>query len=522
MTGDRVAAVVAAVISIGLGVVAWSWRSGAVGGSDSACYALMAKAYAEGRMQPESGLAPEAPWPDATRVAAPGGFLPSASHPGRAVPVCAPGYGLVTAPLVAIAGGRAVHVVSPVAAALLTWTAFLLARRLAGSWAGAGAALLIAGHPIVLFQAVQPMNDIATAAVWVGVAAAVAAARPMTAGALMGLGLLIRPNLAPAAVVAVVACGLLAAADAPFSDRWRRGGVASLRAALAAIPGVAMALVLNATLYGSPWRSGYGDLESLFSLDYVAVNIRRYGATWLATSTPIVVLSLAAPWLVHQSSRRHVWTIVALAAALASIYLVYRPFPEWWYLRFLLPVVVLSLVLTASVLAAIVDRASAGWHGRAAALAAGVVVGTAVWTARGGPTAEALGLHRLEARFALTAELAASRLPPAAVLVTSWQSGAVRFGSGHEVVMWDALDPAWLDRAVAWLRETGRAPIIVLEAWEEEGFRRRFVGQTFGDLDWPPRYDVDRRVHVYVPDDRDAYRRGEVVPTERVFPPRLR
>jgi hypothetical protein len=519
MTLDRAAATIALAVSLTLGLVAWSWRTGAVGGSDSACYALMAKAYAEGRVQPESALARVAPWPDPTPVAAPGGFLPSPVL-GRAVPVCAPGYGLMTAPFVALAGTGAIHVVPPLAAALLAWTAFLLARRLAGAWAGAAAALLVACHPIVLFQAVQPMNDIVTAAIWVAVAFSVAAGRPMAAGSLIGLGLLVRPNLAPAAVTAVVVGAVLAAMTPAGPGRWRRGTLASVPMALAALPGVMVALLLNATLYGSPWRSGYGDLESLFALEHVPVNVARYGTTWLATSTPVALLSFAAPWILRGPSRRLAWGLAALAAALSSIYLVYRPFPEWWYLRFHLPAVVVSLVLTAGAVAAFVDRIGAAWPWRVAAVT--VIVATAVWTARGTAAAEALTLQRLEARFALTAQFVASRLPAEAVLVTGWQSGAVRYGPGHEVVMWDALDPAWLDRAVAWLQETGRPPVIVLEGWEEEGFRRRFAGQSLGDLDWPPRYDIDRRVHVYLPADRDAYRRGDVVPTERVFASRVR
>lgn len=516
-SSPRSPAALALVISVALGLVAWWGRTGAVGGSDSACYALMAKAYAEGRLQPESPLALAAPWPDPTRVGAPGGFLPSTSRPGAAVPVCAPGYGLLAAPLVALGGGPALYLASPLAAALLAWTAYLLTRRLSGAWAGVGTALLVACHPLVLFQAVQPMNDIVTAALWVGVAWAVVAARPVAAGGLLGLGLLVRPNLAPAAVAAVGAVMWLASRQRS-AGRWRAAVGAGVRAGLAAFPGVAVALILNAALYGSPWQSGYGGLESLFALEHVAINLPRYATTWLATSTPLVLLSLVAAWMLPARSRPHAWVLVGLAAALSSIYLVYRPFPEWWYLRFFLPAVTLSLALSVSALAALAQRGAAGWWRQIAGAA--VVVITAIWMVRTPEAAEARRLHRLEARYALTAAAVSSHLPPSAVAVASWQSGPIRFASNRDVVMWDALDPAWLDRAIAWLRDNGRPPVIVLERWEEDGFRHRFVGQTFGALDWPPRLDIDRRVQVYLPDDRDAYRRGDTVPTERVFAPR--
>ncbi len=62
-----------------------------------------------------------------------------------------------------------------------------------------------------------------------------------------------------------------------------------------------------------------------------------------------------------------------------------------------------------------------------------------------------------------------------------------------------------------------RTPAIVLESWEHEAFRARFSGQTYGALDWPPRYDLDRRVQIFLPEDRARYRAGETVATERVF-----
>ena len=70
---------------------------------------------------------------------------------------------------------------------------------------------------------------------------------------------------------------------------------------------------------------------------------------------------------------------------------------------------------------------------------------------------------------------------------------------------------------MAWLTADGRPPAIVLEPWEHEAFRARFAGQTYGALDWPPRYDLDRRVQIFLPEDRARYRAGEAVATERVF-----
>jgi hypothetical protein len=91
----------------------------------------------------------------------------------------------------------------------------------------------------------------------------------------------------------------------------------------------------------------------------------------------------------------------------------------------------------------------------------------------------------------------------------------MRFHADREAVMWDSLDAAWLDRAVAWLRERGRQPYFLFERREEPEFRNRFRGHsTYGMLDWPPRLDLNRQVRVYDPGDRERFLAGEKYPTD--------
>jgi hypothetical protein len=287
-------------------------------------------------------------------------------------------------------------------------------------------------------------------------------------------------------------------------------------AGLAALPGVGAALALNAVLYGSPLQSGYGNLDVLFAAAHVPVNLAHYGHTWLKTGSPLVLLALAAPWLVRRDRRADAWVLVLLAGALSVVYLAYRPFPEWWYLRFLLPAVALSLVLASVATFALAGRLrSAG-----VPLALVLIAAAGWWGLRSSEGRDAFGLRQLEARFPLTADAVRAHLPAGTVAITVWQSGGLQFWPGRDVVVWDALDPAWLDRAVTWLTERGRPPAIVVERWEEEGFRQRFAGETYGALDWPPRYDVDRRVRIFLPGDRARYLAGEPVVTTPLFAPR--
>ena len=119
-------------------------------------------------------------------------------------------------------------------------------------------------------------------------------------------------------------------------------------------------------------------------------------------------------------------------------------------------------------------------------------------------------LQQLEGRYRETAALVHDRLPENAVLITVWQSGGVRFHAGREAVLWDSLDPAWLDRAVDWLRDQGRVPFILLERGEERDFRAALSRRLrLGALDWPPRFDMARQARIYDPADRARYLRGE-------------
>ena len=100
-----------------------------------------------------------------------------------------------------------------------------------------------------------------------------------------------------------------------------------------------------------------------------------------------------------------------------------------------------------------------------------------------------------------------------------WDSGAIRFHGGKEAVVWEGLDPAWLDRALAWLAANGHPPYILLESWEEPKFRERFAAQSpIGNLDWPPKYEVDRVVRIYDPADRERYLKGRRSATEYLWP----
>jgi hypothetical protein len=506
------ALVAAAVVAIGIARGTW-----AVGGSDSSCYALMAQAFARGQVQPSSPLALRAPWPDASRTLAPAGFLPAPRRADAASPICAPGFALALAPLHAAVGSDGIFFVSPLAGGVLVWLAFALGRHLAGPAVGVCGAIATASIPVLLFQVVQPMNDVLAAALWMLAIVSLVLpdpSRPWALGASAGLAVLVRPNLAPAAVV--ISIWLLVML-------WRRDGCsrALLRAAVAigmsAAPSAALLVWLHATLYGHVLHSGYGTLGELFAVSNLGANAQNYGAAIWETERAFPLLGVLALVVAPRQHRALASSIVAVAATVATIYLLYRPFPEWWYLRFLLPGLAPMSVLACATLAWVFARA---WPSSRAGPAAAVLVTAAItaFHVATPATEQALDLRRLERRFRTTGHLVRDRFSERAAFLTVWESGTLRYHAGRETILWDSLAPESLDEAVAWVASAGFDPFIVTEEWEEPAFRARFAATSLhGALDWPPRFEVDRLVRIYRPSDRAPYLAGDDVVTEYIL-----
>jgi hypothetical protein len=359
------------------------------------------------------------------------------------------------------------------------------------------------------------MNDVTTAALWMWVFALLATddapnslRRIRLAGFLAGLAILVRPNLAPLGIIAIA---LVLARE---ETRGRKNNSAGA-VVISAIFGVALMLSLNQALYGRVFGSGYGDISSLFSPSHVADNARNFSAALFATQHAVPILGLLAP-LVFIGGRRTVAAVLLAAAALTiGIYLLYRPYPEWWYLRFLMPALVIMLILASAVAVELASRA------RMRGLIPLLAVLLAILGTREAGARDVFALQGLEGRYRDTAAVVSERLPADAVLITVWQSGSVRFHAAREIVMWDSLDPQWLDRAVEWLEQRGRKPFLLLERREEVEFRQRFRGHaTIGGLDWPPRFVVNRQVRIFDPSDRARYLAGESYATENISPRR--
>jgi hypothetical protein len=457
-------------------------------------------------LQVPEPLALEAPWADAGRAFAPAGHVPSPTVPGAIVPICPAGLSIAMAPFVLAGGPRAAFYVLPLFAAVLIAATSVVGARF-GPRVGVLSSLLVASSPIVLYQAIQPMSDVPAAAMWmVAVAAVTGTSRR---GILMGglatsAAIVMRPNLLPLGLT--IGAFLLVR---PERTRHVRLRMAAAYAAWCA-PGCAVVAITQYAFYGSPLSSGYGSLLALFAMGHVAPNLSRYLGWLWSTHTPAIALAVLAPWLLPGGL-----TALGLAMFLVNlaVYVPYVVFDDWSYLRFLLPTIPLLLILVVAVGDALLRRLrvpALNWVGAALAIALSLLF---LREARARPTFD---LQQLEARFERAGRFVGQRLPQNALVITTAESGSVRFYAGRKTLLWDGLDPAWLDRALLFVRAKGYEPYLLFERREEPEFRMRFAGNDMARLDWPPMAEVSSQVRIYRPDDRDRYLRGTLSPTEYV------
>jgi hypothetical protein len=464
-------------------------------GADASGYISESGMLMSGRMFHADDLA------DITRdrdpyVTSPLGWRPAGD--GRQSPTYPPGLPLLMAiphAIAGVSGAAAVVILSAGIAVLATaWLAF----RLGGSTAAVIAAIFIAFTPVFIYQSIQPMSDVPVTAAWMLCFMMLSTGRGGSldppAGIACAIAVLIRPNLAPLAIVPLF--------------------IAQRRVAFAIPVAVAGALlaVMQWVWYGSPMRSGYGSADDLFALASIVPNASRY-ARWLIGTAPALIVAIFG--IVRLRGHRVARGLLAFAILVIVSYLVYAVFDEWSYLRFLLPAMAILAVFAAVELSVWIDR----WPVAVRPLLLfAVLVGVtahALWVARSMDTFKLADQLR---RVAVVGDFINQDVPPAAVIVAGEQSGSMRYYTDRPIVRWEAATPESLS-AIGKALETSRRPVyFVLDAWEEGPFRAKFSAMPAGALDWPPILDAgtSHRTRLWKLSDRDRFRRGEALSTIRL------
>src|SRR5262249_23507450 len=162
---------------------------------------------------------------------------------------------------------------------------------------------------------------------------------------------------------------------------------------------------------------------------HIIPNAVRY-AVWMWQSHGFVwLLALAAPFLLPG------WlTALLLSLVIVNVacYLPYAVFDDWWYLRFLLPAIAISLVIAMAVVDALLrvwreplwlasGISLEGLSHRCGVIVLAIVI--SMFFIREARARNVFDLHRLEARYERAGLYVDSHLPPNAMVVTSWESG---------------------------------------------------------------------------------------------------
>lgn len=471
--------------------------------SDQYGYVSQAALWSRGDLVVPQPLAAAAPWPNATWTFSPLGYRPG-QRPATIVPTYPPGLPLIMAGFITLVGPFGAFIVVPLLGVVAIVATFFLGRRIAGPAGGLLAAMLLSTSPIFLYQMREPMSDVPVTAWWLLATLLIATPGPARAfggGLAVSAAIMTRPNLVPlAAVLGIFVLGYASA-------RLRSRVVNAVAFASGVLPGcIALALV-NRSLYGSAFESGYGSTAELFKLEYLGANLSNYPRWLVETETPLILLAVAAPWCIRTPLT---WLFIAISAALFASYAFYLPFDNWTYLRFLLPAISVLLILTAAVLLHLSQRLpsrSARWL----AAAAWVVVMAWRWDSAGMQPPPPN-----ERRFAVVGEFVRDGLPENAILLSMQHSGSLRYYSGRQTLRWDLLEPEWLERSLTFLREQGYRPFLVLEEWEQPLFTQRFAGHTkVAALDWRPMatYSGEIRTDIFDPADQA---RSDSAPTRPI------
>jgi hypothetical protein len=504
-----VAAIVTALVGVTMGTID-------AGGSDAYGYVSEGELWAKGTLRVEQPLVDDLDWELDIEALTPLGYRPTEDR--RAiVPVYSPGLPLVIALFQRLGGRPAVFYVVPLLGSVLVWATYLMGARVAGPGVGLAAAILMATAPAFLFQLMVTMSDVPVAAWWTLCLALVLADPPflaLFAGISAGMAILTRPNLVLLAIVP--GAWLL------WRALWhRQAGRPALTRLLLFCPGVIAGglavAAINTAVYGSPLVSGYGSsVEGTFSTNHFWTNLLNYSKWFVQSNTPVAILAVAAPFLARRAAamdtgsdaRWPYWMLLTFAAGVFASYLFFTVFHDWWYLRFVISAFPPIFVLTSVVVVAIVRRLT---HRALVPLTALVIVLVALHGVVFTIAQDTFLYREGNRRFSAVGRYITEKMPERAIFLSIEHSGSIRYYSGRLTVRYDWVPAVRLDAVLDDLRRLGYHPYILLEEWEEEGFRRMFKGNPVGALDWPPVAMLNHsiRVRIYDPADRSLPHRRE-------------
>jgi hypothetical protein len=439
-----------------------------IGGADSYGYVSASELIARGSLISD---APIAGWLSAANrvaIASPLGWAPAPDGAGI-VPTYPLGLPMLMALFRAVAGPQAVFFVAPLTAALTLW----LVNRLARAWYDADTALfataLVAWNPLLITYAKQPMSDV-PAAMWIVLALTLAvrssSKSAFGAGLAAGAAVITRPALL---IAAAAICLASYRSDTPR----RRSALSVVGLAI----GLTVQMLIQAYLFGSPFSTGYGEADTLFSFSYLTKNLGIFGRQGWIVLGPLWILGLLVGVFAARPEPRSRPALIFAAVLLP--YLFYLPFDHWETLRFILPGIV---PLTVTVADGLMHFARAPRRHVAAAIMLSAFAAVAVAQSE-------LLLRRssvwdvasMEARYPLAGDWVSVNTPANAVVLANQHSGSLRWYGKRQTLRWDFIAAEDLTKTVQEVESHGATVYVALEGAEVDMFDARF-GNVIGQL----------------------------------------
>jgi hypothetical protein len=511
---------IAIVLAAAHAAIGVSFGTYSASAADGAGYISQADLLAQRRITFNEPLIFRATWPEAAWTFAPLGYRPG-RRGDEIVPTYPPGLPLAMVVASTVAGDAGPFLVAPLFGAVCVFATYLLGARLHSRICAVVAAALVTASPIWLFQIVQPMSDVPAAALWTMALLAATSDAAIVAGLASSAAILMRPNLflLGASVLVVL---LYSRESAHQSGLRTRATTLAAFAATAAI-GPLLVAALQWRLYGSPLLSGHGTLSDLFALGNIPTNVRDYAVRIFVGETPAIVAAIVAFILLvamrrrarpdEPSLSRPFGLLLVVAVPLLVCYLPYGVFPDWSYLRFLMPVFPAAFIAVGALVANASLRIPGSARGPLLVLTLVACCSADVVIAH---RYAAFDMHRYESRYRTAGRYLAEVLPRDAVIVTSQESASAHYYTGLPILRWDFL--ADLDAAVETLIAAGRHPVLLVEDWEEPVLRARFPRSALAPLDWNARalFGTTTRVRMLDPADRNAPQEEASRPTLRM------
>ncbi len=299
-------------------------------------YVSQAWLWVNGNLIVDQPIAREVPWPNADFTFAPLGYRGSLDG-GGIVPTYAPRTAASDGVVDLSFGECGPFLVVPLLAGLMVWVTYKIGERVSASrHIGLAAAVLMASSPAFLFMSLSPMSDVPVASLFC--CAVLAALTPMRGrafitGLLVGVAVLVRPNMAP---MAAVFAGYLASQETNWRDRL----IALIAFGVGCLP---VGDHGGDRSYEAVWRAVEVGLRRfqlvVCVVPFLWTNVRQYGTWFVETQTPaslLFVVPFLVIWKLPAEQRPKVTFLGAFAAGVWLCYLFYIPFDAWWYLRFLL------------------------------------------------------------------------------------------------------------------------------------------------------------------------------------------